>query len=50
MDLLWFAKENTLPVNEVAQVMGLSEIQIQRLFSKTYCVSSAPQNTYVCRL
>ena len=33
MDLLWFAKENNLPVNEVAQVMGLSEIQIQRVYS-----------------
>ena len=33
MDLLWFAKENNLPVDEVAQVMGLSEIQIQRVFS-----------------
>jgi len=33
MDLLWFAKENNLPVDEVAQVMGLSEIQIQRVYS-----------------
>jgi NAD+ synthase len=33
MDLLWFAQENNCPVSEVAEVMGLSEIQIQRAFN-----------------
>jgi NAD+ synthase len=32
MDLLWFAQENAVSVHEVAQVMGLTEIQIQRAF------------------
>ncbi|GIK43473.1 MAG: NH(3)-dependent NAD(+) synthetase [Chloroflexota bacterium] len=32
MDLLWYAQEHNVPVSEVAQVMGLSEVQIQRAF------------------
>ncbi len=33
MDLLWFAQENNVPVSEVAQVMGLTEKQVQRAFN-----------------
>jgi len=33
MDLLWYAQENQVPVSEVADVMGLSEIQVQRAFN-----------------
>ncbi|MDB6064620.1 MAG: NH(3)-dependent synthetase [Pedosphaera sp.] len=32
LDLLWFAKENRIPVSEVAKVMGLEEVQVQRAF------------------
>jgi NAD+ synthase len=32
MDLLWFAQENEMPVSEVAQVMQLTEKQVQRAF------------------
>ena len=32
MDLLWFAQENNVPLAEVAQVMGLTEIQVRRAF------------------
>ena len=32
MDLLWFAQEHNVPVAEVAQVMGLTEIQVRRAF------------------
>jgi NAD+ synthase len=32
MDLLWAAKEHQIPVAEVAQGMGLTEIQVQRAF------------------
>ena len=32
MDLLWYAKEHQVPVPEVAQAMGLTEIQVQRAF------------------
>lgn len=32
MDLLWYAQEHNVPVSEVAQVMGLSEVQIQHAF------------------
>lgn len=32
MDLLWYAQEHNLPVSEVAQAMGLTEIQVQRAF------------------
>ena len=33
MDLLWYAQEHNVPVAEVAQVMGLTEEQVQRAFS-----------------
>ena len=32
MDLLWYAQEQGVPISEVANVMGLSEIQVQRAF------------------
>lgn len=32
MDLLWYAQENKVPVAEVAQVMQLTERQVQRAF------------------
>jgi NAD+ synthase len=32
MDLLWFAQEHNVPLAEVAQVMGLTEIQVSRAF------------------
>jgi NAD+ synthase len=33
MDLLWFAQENNYPIPEVAEVMGLNEMQVQRAFN-----------------
>jgi NAD+ synthase len=33
MDLIWYAQEHNVPVAEVAQVMGLTEKQVQRAFS-----------------
>ncbi|MBI2929398.1 MAG: NAD(+) synthase [Verrucomicrobia bacterium] len=33
MDLLWYAQEHQVPVAEVAQVMGLTEAQVQRAFA-----------------
>ncbi len=33
MDLLWFAQEHQVPIREVAQVMGLSEEQVQRAYA-----------------
>jgi NAD+ synthase len=32
MDLLWYAQEHGVPVAEVAQVMDLTEAQVQRAF------------------
>lgn len=32
MDLLWYAQEHSIPVPEVAAVMGLTEVQVQRAF------------------
>jgi NAD+ synthase len=32
LDHLWFAKENNVPAAEVARVMGLTEVQVQRVF------------------
>jgi NAD+ synthase len=32
MDLLWYAQEHQVPVPEVAQAMGLTEIQVRRAF------------------
>jgi NAD+ synthase len=32
MDLLWYAQEHGVPIPQVAQVMGLSEVQVQRAF------------------
>jgi NAD+ synthase len=32
MDLLWYAQEQGVPVSEVAKVMNLTEIQVQRAF------------------
>ncbi len=32
MDLLWYAQENNVPIPEVAQVMGLTETQVQHAF------------------
>jgi NAD+ synthase len=33
MDLLWYAQENNVPVAEVAAVMALTPVQIQRAFA-----------------
>jgi NAD+ synthase len=33
MDLLWYAMEHNVPVSETAQVMGLTEEQVQRAFA-----------------
>ena len=33
MDLLWYAMEQDVPVDEVARVMGLSEVQVQRAYA-----------------
>lgn len=33
MDLLWYAQEQNIPISEVAKVMGLTEIQVQRAFN-----------------
>ena len=32
MDLLWYAQEHNLPIPEVAEVMGLTQTQVQRAF------------------
>jgi len=32
MDLLWFAQEHNVPLADVAQVMGLTEVQVKRAF------------------
>ncbi len=32
MDLLWYAQEHDVPIQQVAQVMNLSEVQVQRAF------------------
>jgi NAD+ synthase len=32
MDLLWYAQENNFPVTEVAEIMGLKDVQVQRAF------------------
>jgi len=32
LDLLWFAQEHQVPIGETAQVMNLSEVQVQRVF------------------
>ena len=32
MDLLWYAQEHGVPIPQVAQVMNLSEVQVQRAF------------------
>jgi NAD+ synthase len=32
VDLLWFAQEQHVPLSEVAAVMGLTEVQIQRVY------------------
>lgn len=32
MDLLWYAQEHDIPVNEVSDVMGMTERQVQRAF------------------
>jgi NAD+ synthase len=32
MDVLWYAQEHQVPVSEVAQATGLTEIQVQRAF------------------
>jgi NAD+ synthase len=32
MDLLWYAQEHAIPVADVAGVMGLTEVQVQRAF------------------
>lgn len=33
MDLLWYAQEHYVPLQDVAQVMGLTEVQVQRAFN-----------------
>jgi NAD+ synthase len=32
MDLLWYAQENGVPISEVADAMGLEEVQVQHAF------------------
>ena len=32
MDLLWYAQENQVPIEEVAQTLGLTAVQVQRAF------------------
>ena len=33
MDMLWYAREHEIPVAEVAEVMGLTEKQVNRVFA-----------------
>jgi NAD+ synthase len=33
MDVLWYAMEHNVPIAEVAQIMGLEEIQVQRAYN-----------------
>ena len=33
MDLLWYAMQHEVPIAETAQVMGLTEAQVQRAFA-----------------
>jgi NAD+ synthase len=33
MDLLWYAQENDVPISEVASTMGLTELQVKRVFN-----------------
>ncbi len=33
MDLLWYAQEHAVPIPQVVEVMGLSEVQVQRAFN-----------------
>jgi NAD+ synthase len=33
MDVLWFSQEHQLPVEEVAEATGLSEVQVRRAFA-----------------
>jgi NAD+ synthase len=33
MDVLWYAMEHDVPIAEVAQIMGLEEIQVQRAYN-----------------
>jgi NAD+ synthase len=33
MDMLWYAQEHAVPIPQVAEVMGLSEVQVQRAFN-----------------
>jgi len=42
MDLLWFAQERNVPVGEAAQVMGLTEVQVQRAFRDLTASVSRP--------
>jgi len=37
MDLLWYALENNVPISEVAQGMGLTEQQVQRVYNDLTC-------------
>ncbi len=32
MDVLWYAQERDVPLPEVAEAMGLTEVQVQRAF------------------
>ena len=32
MDVLWYAQEHNIPIPEVAEVMGLDDVQVQRAF------------------
>jgi NAD+ synthase len=33
MDVLWYAMEHNVPIAEVAQIMGLEEVQVQRAYN-----------------
>ena len=33
MDLLWYAQENEIPISEVTSTMGLTELQVKRVFN-----------------
>jgi NAD+ synthase len=37
MDLLWYAQEHKVPISEVAQAMGLTEVQVQRAYNDFTC-------------
>lgn len=47
LDPIWFARENQVPISEVARAMGLPEVQIQRVFDD---IASKERTTEYLRL